>query len=154
MVPPSLVVLSPLHRAMRQVALHLEDTLRDVPVQGTEGHLLSFLARYSPTACGELIRVFGLKPSTLTSMLDRLVTRGLVTRGVDADDRRSVLVSPTAEGRRLARRIDHGVRAFEGRLRARVSEADLRGFQAVMDAIAAETAVDVRAPEPRTPSDD
>lgn len=154
MAQPPLVVLSPLHRAMRQVALHLEEALGDLPVQGTEGHLLSFLARYSPTACGELTRVFGVKPSTLTSMLDRLVARGLVTREVDADDRRSVLVAPTAEGRRLARRIDQSVRAFEGRLRARMSEADLRGFQAVMDAIEAETAVDVRTPQPRAPRGD
>jgi DNA-binding HxlR family transcriptional regulator len=131
MAPPPLIVLSPLHRAMRQVALHFEEALRDLPVSGIEGHVLSFLARYSPTSCGELTRVFGVKPSTLTSMLDRLAARGL-----------------------LARRIDHGVRAFEGRLRARVSEADLRGFRAVLDAIAAETAVDVRAPEPRAPLED
>lgn len=154
MAPPPLVVLSPLHRAMRQVALHMEEALRDVPVQGIEGHLLSFLARYAPTSCGELTRVFGVKPSTLTSMLDRLVAGGYVTREVDADDRRSFLVAPTAEGRRLARRIDHSVRAFEGRLRARVSEADLHGFQAVMDAIARETAIDVRPPRPSTPQSD
>jgi DNA-binding MarR family transcriptional regulator len=154
MAPPPLVVLSPLHRAMRQVALYLEAALHGLPVQGTEGHLLSFLARYSPASCGELTRVFGVKPSTLTSLLDRLVARDLVTREVDANDRRSVLVAPTAEGRRLARRIDRNVRAFEGRLRARVSEAELRGFQAVMDAIAAETAIEVRAPRPRTPLED
>jgi len=147
MPQPPLVVLSPLHRATRQVALHLESLLRDVPVQVTEGHVLSFLARYSPSSCGELTRVFGVKPSTLTSLLDRLVARGLVTREVDAHDRRSFLIAPTAAGRRIARRIDHGVRGFEGRLRARVSEADLRGFQAVLDAIAAETAVQVRAPQ-------
>ncbi len=139
---------------MRQVTLHLEVAFRGLPVQATEGHLLSFLARYSPTSCGELRRVFGVKPSTLTSLLDRLVARDLATREVDADDRRSFLVAPTAEGRRLARRIDRNVRAFEGRLRARVSEVELRGFQAVMDAIAAETAVEVRAPRPRAPLED
>jgi DNA-binding MarR family transcriptional regulator len=143
---PRLSILSPLHRAMRQVALSLEARFEGLPAQGDEGHLLSFLASYSPTSCGELSRVFGLKPSTLTSMLDRLVARGLVTRDVDPEDRRSVLVTPTAAARRVAREIDRGARAFERGVRRRVSEDDLRGFQRVLDAIAAESGVVVRPP--------
>lgn len=141
-----LTLLSPLHRATRQVALHLEARFAHLPVQGPEAHLLSFLASYSPTSCGELARVFGLKPSTLTSMLDRLVARGLVVRESDPNDRRSVLVSPTDEARRVALEIDRGARAFERNVKRRVSEDDLRGFQRVLDAIAAESGVIVRPP--------
>lgn len=144
---PPLVVLSPLHRATRQIALHLEARFAHLPVQGAEAHLLSFLARYAPASCGELARVFGLKPSTLTSMLDRLVARGLVTRDVDPADRRSVLVAPTATARRVAREVDRGARAFETRVRKRVTEADLRGFQRVLEAIGAESGVVVRPPQ-------
>jgi len=40
-------------------------------------------------------------PRTVTPMVDGLETAGLVRRRSDPDDRRSVLVEPTPEGRRL-----------------------------------------------------
>lgn len=148
-MPAPLRILSPLHRATRQISLHLEELFRDLPIQGSEGHVLSFLASYAPASCGELARVFGLKPSTLTSLLDRLVERGLVTREVDPEDRRSVLVALTRDGKRTALRIDRGVRSFERRVLARLGPEDLRGFEAVIAAIAEETRVVVRPPRAR-----
>jgi DNA-binding MarR family transcriptional regulator len=45
-------------------------------------------------------------PRSVTTMVDSLERARLVARHADRDDRRSVLVTPTAEGRRLIDRLD------------------------------------------------
>lgn len=50
-------------------------------------------------------------PRTVTPMVDGLEEAGLVRRRADPDDRRSVLVEPTAEGRLLLDRLDKARRA-------------------------------------------
>jgi DNA-binding MarR family transcriptional regulator len=50
-------------------------------------------------------------PRTVTPMVDGLEEAGLVRRRPDPTDRRSVLVEPTAEGRRLLARLDEARRA-------------------------------------------
>ena len=73
-------LLSPIHKATRQIHLHLEPEFRRLGVSTVEGHLLSYLLGYGPCPITELNRVFGFKRSTATSILDRLETRGLVMR--------------------------------------------------------------------------
>src|SRR3954447_24922878 len=99
---PPLRLLSPIHRASRQVGLYLESRCSELGVSTPEGHLLSYLASYSPCPVGEIGRVFNLKGSTLTSMLDRLEERGLVERRPNRDDRRSFLVDLAKPGERIA----------------------------------------------------
>lgn len=109
-----------------------------------ECHLLSYLYSYSPCAIAELVRVFGLKKSTLTSMLNRLDARGLMVRELNPNDRRSFLIGLTTEGRKLARRVNQPVEALEKDIANRISDQDLEGFKGVMAAIAEITAVEVR----------
>lgn len=135
----SLFFLSPLHRATRRITRHLEPPLAELGVSGPEGHLLTYLAGYGPCPVSELYRVFGHKPSTLTGMLDRLAGLELVTRAPHPDDRRSLLVALTPEGRRRAERITRLLRALERRIRARITRAQLSGFEAVVAAIEAAT---------------
>ena len=66
-----LKVVSPLHKAMRQMSVHLGEAVRDQGIEGADGHLLAYVAAYGPCRIAELRRVFGHKPSTLTSLLDR-----------------------------------------------------------------------------------
>ena len=47
---------------------------------------------------GEVGRVLSIKPAHMTKMVQRLVTAGLVTRSVPADDRRAYCLSLTPEG--------------------------------------------------------
>lgn len=47
-----------------------------------------------------LARTLMLSPAGMTNRVDRLVARGLVDRQTDPDDRRSLLVALTADGRR------------------------------------------------------
>ncbi len=62
------------------------------------------------------IAEFALMPApSLTRLIDRMVTDGLVYRTVDARDRRRVLVHLTARGRDLQRRSAGGWRSSSAR---------------------------------------
>lgn len=51
---------------------------------------------------GALARFLGMSPAGMTAVLDRLESRGLITRSVDSDDGRSRRIAATDEGLRLA----------------------------------------------------
>ena len=141
--------LSPIHKASRQIGLYLEKGLIGAGLTPGEGHLISYLRSYSPSPVGELLRVFGHKRSTLTSILDRLSERQLVRRETDPRDRRVVLVRITAKGRRQGDRIQRRLEEFETAVRARLRSRDLEGFRRVMGAIAAVTEVELKPKEDR-----
>ena len=136
--------LSPLHKASRQITLYLEESCDGWGVSPSESHLLSYLKSYAPCPIAEILRVFGHKPSTMTSMLERLDGDGLIHRDIDPDDRRSILVSLTGKGQRLATRINAAVKDLEDRIASHVNEREMAGFQAVMEAIAKATQIQVR----------
>ncbi|HUP60096.1 MAG TPA: MarR family transcriptional regulator [Thermoanaerobaculia bacterium] len=138
----ALTWLSPLHRAARQIGLWFEERLPDLP--GVEGHLISYLLPYGPCPVNELVRVFGIKHSTMTSILDRLEERGLVERKDNPEDKRSWLIALTRKGQNAAARVNALVAELEKKIDARVSERSLAGFQRVMEAIGEATEVEVR----------
>ena len=143
-MPQPLRILSPIHKASRQIALHLELSLEELGMGSIEGHLLSYLGSYAPCTVGELTRVLGLKRSTMTSVLDRLEGRELLSRECDPDDRRSFRVQLTREGKLATRNIGRHLRKFEREALSRIRPRDLVGFQSVMAAIAEVTQVTVR----------
>ena len=136
--------LSPIHKASRQIALFLEAGLDRRDLSTREGHLLTYLRSYAPCPIGELHRVFGLRRSTLTSILDRLEDRRFLTRRLHPTDRRSFLIELTPAGRRLAKNVQIELDALEARIQRGVSRSAIRGFEQVMAAIAAATQVEVR----------
>jgi len=142
--PKPLQVVSPLHKAMRQIAEHLTRKMKEIEAPEKESHLLAFVGVYGPCRVGELRRVFGYQPSTLTSMLDRLESEGFVTRRTDRGDRRSLLVNADAAGRRIGRRARRAVEEFESEILEGIGRKDLEGFRAVMAAVAEVTQVKLR----------
>lgn len=140
----ALEFLSPLHKASRQISVYLEAHTRELGVSPGEGHLITYLARYGPVQVGELVRVFGMKQSTLTSMLDRLERAGLVFRELNPDDRRSLLVNVHEAGEELAENLNRVLTALEADIRARLSDEELAGFRAVMAAVEDVTRVQLR----------
>jgi DNA-binding MarR family transcriptional regulator len=141
----ALTYLSPLHRATRQIGLWFEERLPDLI--GTEGHMLSYLVPYGPCPVSELVRVFGAKHSTMTSMLDRLEKRGLVERKTNPEDRRSFLVGLTRRGQTAAGKVNALVEELEREIGRHVSARELEGFRAVMKAVEEATQVEVRKKE-------
>jgi DNA-binding MarR family transcriptional regulator len=140
----ALEFLSPLHKASRQISVYLEDSARQPVVSPVESHVLTYLHSYAPAPIGELVRVFGIKQSTFTSLLDRLEQDGLVRRAINPDDRRSFLIHITDTGADLAARLTRLLRTLEEDIRQRVDGRDVKGFQAVMEAVDEITRVRLR----------
>lgn len=140
----ALQFLSPLHKASRQLSVYLENLAGERTLGPTEGHLITYLRSYAPAAVGELVRVFGIKQSTFTSILDRMERAGLIRRELNPADRRSFLIHITDEGRALAETSTHTLETLEDDIRSRVSARDVEGFQAVMRAIEEITRVQLR----------
>jgi DNA-binding MarR family transcriptional regulator len=130
---------SSLHKTCRQIAHAVEAHPAGAGANASEAHLLSYLRGYSPAPVSELHRVLGVKRSTLTSILDRLEGRRWVVRHHSRRDRRVILVHLTPAGRAQGDRIANTLEQLEADVRARVSDADLEGFKAVL--AAAEAAI-------------
>ena len=140
----ALEFLSPLHKASRQISVYLESRTRELGVSPIEGHVLTYLRSYSPASIRDLVRVFGIKQSTFTSLLDRLERAGLVRRELNPDDRRSLLVHITDRGREVTARLNRVLEKLEDDLRARLRRPEVKGFHAVMAAVEEVTGVRVR----------
>jgi DNA-binding MarR family transcriptional regulator len=130
------------HRASHRVGLYLAAGQSEALSQG-ESHILALLATSSPMTIGELHHGLAHKRSTLTSILNRLAARSLVTREVGQSDRRTFVVTLTAKGRGVARQVFQQLADLERAVVSHVSRADLLGFSRVVAAI--ETEADTRA---------
>ena len=108
---------------------------------------MSYLYLYAPCPISELSRVFGHKPTTLTSMLDRLEAGGYIKRSVNPNDRRSFMVACTARGRQLGKKVRSLAEKFDADILGRVSSDDLKGFNRVMEAVGEVSAVTLRKPK-------
>jgi DNA-binding MarR family transcriptional regulator len=75
-----------------------------------QARLLFVLARQPRNMLG-LGAVLGLGKSTMTGVVARMAAAGLVDRAPDPDDRRHLVVTPTARGAELARRVEEELRA-------------------------------------------
>jgi DNA-binding PadR family transcriptional regulator len=83
----------------------------------------------------ELHRGLAHKRSTLTSILDRLAKRNLITREVGKTDRRTFIVTLTAKGRKLAHRISGHLLELEREVARGVTAAEIKGFKKVVAAL-------------------
>jgi DNA-binding MarR family transcriptional regulator len=96
-------MIGDIERAAHLIGAHIDRA--GLGVTQAEAHVLAQLARHGPATVGELHRTFGHKRSTLTSVLDRLEERGYVTRTVNPQDGRSLIVTTTRAGGRVAKHV-------------------------------------------------
>lgn len=75
-------------------------------INPAQGRILFVLWQEDCLQISELARKTALGKSTLTSMLDRLETRGYIRRVPSAEDRRIVLIQRTEKDRRLQELYD------------------------------------------------
>src|SRR4051812_21135535 len=129
----------PVQRATHRIGLYLDHLGEKQLTQG-EGHILALLADSSPATVNDLHRGLAHKRSTLTSILDRLADRGLITRKVGEFDRRTFIVSLTRKGRKLATRVSRHLSELENRVRHQVKRSDIEGFIKVLSALESEAA--------------
>jgi DNA-binding MarR family transcriptional regulator len=129
-----------LHSATHGVALFLDASSPSLRLTQGECHLLAHLHESGAVPVGALHAAFAHKRSTLTSYLDRLERAGLIRRALRPEDRRSFLVSLTAAGKAAAARAHRRLAGLESDALSRVDQRDVRGFQAVLQALQAAAA--------------
>lgn len=137
--------LAPIHRASRQVELYLGSPMRaEGATSVEEAHLIAYLHVYGPVKVPELQRVFGLRPTTLSTVLERLSRRSVLVRERDPDDRRTFVIELTELGHDMGERVQRHANALESRVDEHVTEADMAGFLRVLHALDTVTGVHIR----------
>src|SRR5438132_8753413 len=124
-------------RATHRVGVY-GDQLREQRLTQGEAHILALLAESSPATVADLHRGLAHKRSTLTSILDRLAGRQLITRRIGESDRRTFVVDLTTKGRKLARRVERHLADLERRVRHRVKASEVDGFTKVLAVLESE----------------
>ncbi|MCJ1676514.1 MarR family transcriptional regulator [Streptomyces sp. APSN-46.1] len=104
-----------LQRATHATLQVLAAELVDLDLTASEINALANLADGRGRTVSELGAAVGTRPSTLTSVLDRLERRGHITRGARPGDRRAVLIELTASGQLTATTIRRAISSLEHR---------------------------------------
>src|SRR5579884_1323529 len=124
-------VIQDIQHATHVMGRHLEVALADVGVDQGEAHVLSALAA-GPRPIAELVGAVGVKRSTLTNILDRLESRGLVRREINPADRRSFLVRPTRGGAQIGRKVARTFAAVDAEQARTTAAGEREAFEAVL----------------------
>jgi len=104
-----------LQRATHATLQVLSAELVDLDLTASEINVLANLADGRGRTVSELGAAVGTRPTTLTSVLDRLERRGHITRGTRPGDRRAVLVELTSPGQLAATTIREAIARLEHR---------------------------------------
>lgn len=101
----------------------------------SEINALANLADGRGRTVSELGAAVGTRPTTLTSVLDRLERRGHITRGTRPGDRRAVLIELTASGQLTATTIRQTIADLERRALDGLSADAIAGLRAGLEAL-------------------
>jgi DNA-binding MarR family transcriptional regulator len=124
-----------LHRATHATLHALTTRLAGLDLPAADINALANLADGTGRTVGALATATATRPSTLTSLLDRLTRRGYVVRQSDPADRRSFVVLLTPDGQAAAQRAAEAIADLERQALATVTPAQRAGFHAVIDAL-------------------
>ncbi len=124
-----------LQRATHATLRLLAARLAEENLTASEINALANMADGQFRSVGELASCTGTKPTTLTSVLDRLTRRGLLTRETDLADRRSFLLHLTPEGQRAAQAAHAAIEAIGAAAISPLTAAEVAGFMRVIRAL-------------------
>ncbi len=94
-------------------------------VTGPQRLVIRVLGKSPDLTARDLSDTLGIDPSTLTGILDRLETQGMITRRPDPEDRRRARFKLTAAGARIDRERKGTVEAAVRRALGRADEATI-----------------------------
>lgn len=99
---------------------------------------LSLIGRYEPIHPSSIAERTSVDPDKVTRAVDRLVAKGLVARRADSVDRRRIVLTLTARGRKVYREIDQVRRTVERKFLSALTPQELARFNATMDKLEAQ----------------
>lgn len=121
---------------------------RELGVTGPQRLVIRLVGRFPGVSAGDLAEIMHSHPSTLTGVLQRLESRGLLVRAEDPGDARRLLFRLTARGRRIdlirAATVEAAVAAT---LRA-ATEAEVLGASRLLRRLATRLALSAPKPVP------
>jgi DNA-binding MarR family transcriptional regulator len=126
-----------LQRTTHHTLHALSGALADLNLTAAEINALANLADQGTLNVRELSAETGTRATTLTGVLDRLESRGYLTRELDPADRRSFRLPLTEAGQAAARRVQAAITDLERGALAHLSAAQIAGFHAVAAALQA-----------------
>ena len=129
-----LALIPAIHRAAHAIGAFLEADAA-LPVTQAEAHVLAHLAARGRCTVGQIHAEFGHKRSTLTSILNRLEERALITCEVNESDRRSLTIGLTPSGAPLAQSIFDELLALEQEVLTAFSSRDQKSALWVLLAV-------------------
>ena len=124
-----------LQRATHTTLQVLAAELTDLDLTASEISALANLADGRGRTVSELGAAAGTRPTTLTSVLDRLERRGHISRGPAPRDRRAVLIELTPSGRLAAATIRQAVTDLERRALGSLPADAIAGLRAALQAL-------------------
>jgi DNA-binding MarR family transcriptional regulator len=128
-------VVEALRRIIRAVDLHSRALVQKYRLTGPQLVVLKAIADGRPSSVGEIARTVHLSQATVSGILDRLESRGLVARTRSADDRRRVVVSLSAAAEETLRSAppllqEHFIKRF-----LELDELEQRGILASLKSV-------------------
>jgi MarR family transcriptional regulator, organic hydroperoxide resistance regulator len=124
-----------LHRTTHCTLHALGSALADLNLGAAEINALANLADRGALSVRALSAETGTRATTLTGVLDRLESRGYLTRELDATDRRSFRLPLTQTGQAVAERVRAAVADIERDALAGLSATQIVGFHDVITAL-------------------
>lgn len=94
-------VLVALRRLIRATDLHSKHLVRTAGLTASQVLLLQAINDESLVTSSQLARIISLSQATVTTILDHLEARGLVSRQRSTEDKRKVYISLTEQGRQV-----------------------------------------------------
>ena len=131
--PPGHRVSFKIHRLNAKLAVVANRLHRTRKLDQITSRLLCFLAEAGEARVGQLVDVLVVPQSTISHQLLNLERRGLIHRTRAQDDNRSVSVTLTEEGQRIAAECEALSRQVYRHMVHRLSEAELAQLSGVLD---------------------
>jgi len=125
-----------LQRATHVTLQALETQLSGLGLKASEMNVLANLADGRPRTVSELAAAAGVRPTTLTGVLDRLEHKGHLVRETRDGDRRAVQVALTPAGVTSSRHVQRAFAALEERALEAVPPAAVEQARRVLTALA------------------
>jgi MarR family transcriptional regulator, organic hydroperoxide resistance regulator len=113
----------------------LEERLRPAGVPIEQLRILELLQNSDGRSMGDLAQRALIEQTTLTKIIDRMVSDGLVYRTPDPNDRRRVLIHLATGGKALFKRLDRITISQQDRLEKRIPPAKMEELRRLLTEI-------------------
>lgn len=121
----------------------------DTPYTALEWHVLNFVIHTPfPTSTGEISTYFSIPGTSVTTVVNKFESEGLITRHADSTDKRRISIHGTSKGKKTLRYIEH---TFADRMRQIFSgtrEASLHSQVTILKTFTSGHTIDIQFPLP------